>query len=214
MKADTSQKSHHDEEETKEKRSFFSSINIPWREKTDRKTELIKREKPSLQSSHSLDSSRTTEKGDSLQPLWITLALQKQKGFREQQSTREERKQAKEAKLVEKQSKNSSGVISPTDNKEPSSFQRLQKPPVKEEEKKPDTILSRFERREQLKKSNTLPNSVTVEISDSTCSTPSVKEITKKFPSSDSAQVSTEPAWLALAKRKAKAWSDCPQIIK
>ncbi|KAK6493093.1 cancer-related regulator of actin dynamics-like protein isoform X1 [Huso huso] len=214
MKADASQKSRHDEEETKEKRSFFSSINIPWREKTDRKTELIKREKPSLQSSHSLDSSRTTEKGDSLQPLWITLALQKQKGFREQQSTREERKQAKEAKLVEKQSKNSSGVISPTDNKEPSSNQRLQKPPVKEEEKKPDTILSRFERREQLKKSNTLPNSVTVEISDPTCSTPSVKEVTKKFPSSDSAQVSTEPAWLALAKRKAKAWSDCPQIIK
>ncbi|XP_041081167.1 LOW QUALITY PROTEIN: capping protein inhibiting regulator of actin dynamics-like [Polyodon spathula] len=214
MKADASQKSQHDEEETKEKRSFFSSINIPWREKTDRKTELIRREKPSLQSRHSLDSSRITEKGDSPQPLWITLAQQKQKGFREQQSTREERKQAKEAKLVEKQSKNNGGVISPTDNKEPSSNQRLQKPPVKEEEKKPDTILSRFERREQLKKSNTLPNSVTVEISDSTCSTPSVKEVNKRFPNSDSAQVSTEPAWLALAKRKAKAWSDCPQIIK
>lgn len=31
------------EEEPKEKRSFFPSINIPWREKADRKTELIKR---------------------------------------------------------------------------------------------------------------------------------------------------------------------------
>lgn len=31
------------EEEPKEKRSFFPSINIPWREKVDRKTELIKR---------------------------------------------------------------------------------------------------------------------------------------------------------------------------
>lgn len=31
------------EEEPKEKRSFFPSINIPWREKTDRKAELIKR---------------------------------------------------------------------------------------------------------------------------------------------------------------------------
>lgn len=31
------------DEEPKEKRSFFPSINIPWREKTDRKTELIKK---------------------------------------------------------------------------------------------------------------------------------------------------------------------------
>lgn len=31
------------EEELKEKRSFFPSINIPWREKVDRKTELIRR---------------------------------------------------------------------------------------------------------------------------------------------------------------------------
>ncbi|XP_033889932.3 capping protein inhibiting regulator of actin dynamics-like isoform X1 [Acipenser ruthenus] len=217
IKADASQKSRHDEEEMKEKRSFFPSINIPWREKTDRKTELIRREKPSLHSRHSLDSCKTTEKGDSPQPLWITLALQKQKGFREQQSSREERKQAKEARLVEKQLKDSvrecdsSVVISPTDKKGGSYNQGLQKPPVQDEEKKPDTILTRFERREQLKKSNTLPNSVTVEISDSASLAPSV---TKRFSSSDAAQVSTEPAWLALAKRKAKAWSDCPQIIK
>lgn len=55
---------------------------------------------------------------------------------------------------------------------------------------------------------------VAVEIADSTPSPPAVKEVSKRFPSSDSPQVSTEPAWLALAKRKAKAWSDCPQIIK
>lgn len=53
-----------------------------------------------------------------------------------------------------------------------------------------------------------------VEIADSTPSPPAVKDVSKRFPSSDSSQVSTEPAWLALAKRKAKAWSDCPQIIK
>lgn len=40
-----------------------------------------------------------------MQPLWITLALQKQKGFREQQATREEKKQAREAKQAEKLSK-------------------------------------------------------------------------------------------------------------
>ena len=53
-----------------------------------------------------------------------------------------------------------------------------------------------------------------VEIADSTSLPPAVKEVSKRFSSSDSPQVCTEPAWLALAKRKAKAWSDCPQIIK
>lgn len=45
------------------------------------------------------------EKMESAQPLWITLALQKQKGFREQQATREERRQAREAKQAEKLAK-------------------------------------------------------------------------------------------------------------
>ncbi|XP_066576014.1 capping protein inhibiting regulator of actin dynamics isoform X1 [Amia ocellicauda] len=208
------QKKQQEEEEPKEKRSFFPSINIPWREKTDRKTELIRREKPALQSRHSLDSSRVSEKGESSQPLWITLALQKQKGFREQQMSREERKQMREAKLVEKQAKENTGLTSPSDNKGSSNNTVEPKPPAQEEEKKPDSLLSRFERREQLKKSNTLPNSVTVEISDPTSPAPAVKDVAKRFPTSDSPQVSTEPAWLALAKRKAKAWSDCPQIIK
>lgn len=64
-------------------------------------------EKPVLQSRHSLDGSKLAEKGEPAQPLWITLALRKQKGFREQQATREERKQAREAKQAEKFSKDS-----------------------------------------------------------------------------------------------------------
>uniref|UniRef100_A0AAQ5ZF73 DUF4592 domain-containing protein n=1 Tax=Amphiprion ocellaris TaxID=80972 RepID=A0AAQ5ZF73_AMPOC len=148
-------------------------------------------EKPSLQSRHSLDSAKVQDKEAG--PLWITLALQKQKGFREQQQNREERRSQREAKLAEKQ---------------------LQVTPTPEEPKRPDSLLGRFDRREHLKKANTLPSSVTVEIADSTPSPPAVKEVSKRFPSSDSPQVSTEPAWLALAKRKAKAWSDCPQIIK
>uniref|UniRef100_A0A3B5B743 Capping protein inhibiting regulator of actin dynamics n=1 Tax=Stegastes partitus TaxID=144197 RepID=A0A3B5B743_9TELE len=157
-------------------------------------------EKPSLQSRHSLDSARVQEKEAG--PLWITLALQKQKGFREQQQNREDRRSQREAKLAEKQSKGS-GSTSPSS-----------KPQTPEEPKRPDSLLGRFDRREHLKKANTLPSSVTVEIADSTPSPPAVKEVSKRFPSSDSPQVSTEPAWLALAKRKAKAWSDCPQIIK
>ncbi|GAA6103088.1 capping protein inhibiting regulator of actin dynamics isoform X1 [Tachysurus ichikawai] len=201
------------DDEPKEKKSFFPSISIPWREKADRRTELIRREKPSLQSRHSLDSSRTQERETG--PLWITLALQKQKGFREQQQSREERKNQREAKLAEKQARDreSGGIVSPTEGKGNgnSSTPKAQTP---EENKRPDTLLTRFERRDNLKKANTLPTSVTVEIADSTPSPPAAKDITKRFPPSDTPQVSTEPAWLALAKRKAKAWSDCPQIIK
>ncbi|XP_007550720.1 capping protein inhibiting regulator of actin dynamics isoform X1 [Poecilia formosa] len=202
------------EEEPKEKRSFFPSINIPWREKADRKAELIRREKPSLQARHSLDSARVQEKEAG--PLWITLALQKQKGFREQQQTREDRRSQREAKLAEKHAreKDSVALVSPTDGRESGGTSPSSKPQTPEEPKRPDSLQGRFDRRDPLKKASTLPSSVTVEISDSTPSPPAVKDVSKRFPSSDSPQVSTEPAWLALAKRKAKAWSDCPQIIK
>ncbi|XP_038136652.1 capping protein inhibiting regulator of actin dynamics isoform X2 [Cyprinodon tularosa] len=202
------------EEEPKEKRSFFPSINIPWREKSDRKAELIRREKPSLQARHSLDSAKVQEKEAG--PLWITLALQKQKGFREQQQTREERRSQREAKLAEKQARERHGIglVSPTGGKESWGTSPSFKPQIPGEPKRPDSLLGRLERRDPLKKASTLPSSVTVEISDSTPSPPAVKDVSKRFPSSDSPQVSTEPAWLALAKRKAKAWSDCPQIIK
>uniref|UniRef100_A0A674ING7 Capping protein inhibiting regulator of actin dynamics n=1 Tax=Terrapene triunguis TaxID=2587831 RepID=A0A674ING7_9SAUR len=193
-----------EEEETREKKSFFPSITMPWREKADKKPEPLKKEKPVLQSRHSLDGSKLMEKVESAQPLWITLALQKQKGFREQQATREERRQAREAKQAEKLAK---------DNW-PGSETQASKPTPQEDEKKIEMAVSRLERREQLKKSNTLPTSVTVEISDSVPSTPLAKEVTKRFSTPDANPVSTEPAWLALAKRKAKAWSDCPQIIK
>lgn len=68
-------------------------------------------EKPSLQSRHSLDSSRVQEKDKETGPLWITLALQKQKGFREQQQSRDERRSQREAKLAEKQSRDSVGTF-------------------------------------------------------------------------------------------------------
>nr|XP_040040697.1 capping protein inhibiting regulator of actin dynamics isoform X2 [Gasterosteus aculeatus aculeatus] len=196
------------EEEPKEKRSFFPSINIPWREKTDQKTEL-KKDKPSLQSRHSLDGSKAQEKEAG--PLWITLALQKQKGFREQQQNREDRRSHRENKAPEKQTRDRDSVAPPSPTESKGSSAPPPKPPTPEEPRRPDSLLGRFERREHLKKANTLPSSVTVEIADSTPSPPAV---TKRFPSGDPQQVSTEPAWLALAKRKAKAWSDCPQIIK
>ncbi|XP_070805223.1 capping protein-inhibiting regulator of actin dynamics [Pituophis catenifer annectens] len=208
--------SKNEEEESREKKSFFPSITMPWREKAEKKPEPLKKERPVLQSRHSIDGSKVMEKGETAQPLWITLALQKQKGFREQQATREERRQAREAKQAEKLAKENASVNNQADNKSNnvSRSNVLQKSTGPEEEKKMETATSRFERREQFKKSNTLPSSVTVEITDSLSSSPLAKEVTKRFSTPDANPVSTEPAWLALAKRKAKAWSDCPQIIK
>uniref|UniRef100_A0A8C5WVB2 Capping protein inhibiting regulator of actin dynamics n=1 Tax=Laticauda laticaudata TaxID=8630 RepID=A0A8C5WVB2_LATLA len=208
--------SKNEEEESREKKSFFPSITMPWREKAEKKPEPSKKERPVLQSRHSIDGSKVMEKGETVQPLWITLALQKQKGFREQQATREERRQAREAKQAEKLAKENASINNQADNKSNnvSRSNVLQKSTGPEEEKKTEMSTSRFERREQLKKSNTLPSSVTVEITDSLSSSPLAKEVTKRFSTPDANPVSTEPAWLALAKRKAKAWSDCPQIIK
>lgn len=147
-------------------------------------------EKPSLQSRHSLDSSRVQEKDKETGPLWITLALQKQKGFREQQQTRDERRSQREAKLAEKQTRDSVctrftespppqkshhrslishepkslpqvPLMSPTESKGCPSSSPSSKPQTPDEPKRPDSLLGRFERREQMKKANTLPSSVT-----------------------------------------------------
>uniref|UniRef100_A0A8D0CYE3 Capping protein inhibiting regulator of actin dynamics n=1 Tax=Sander lucioperca TaxID=283035 RepID=A0A8D0CYE3_SANLU len=68
-------------------------------------------EKPSLQSRHSLDSAKVQEKETG--PLWITLALQKQKGFREQQQNREDRRSHRAEKLAEKQARERDSVCAP-----------------------------------------------------------------------------------------------------
>uniref|UniRef100_A0A9L0K7P3 Capping protein inhibiting regulator of actin dynamics n=1 Tax=Equus asinus TaxID=9793 RepID=A0A9L0K7P3_EQUAS len=203
------------EEEVETERRFASPAPSATRqEKPSQTPEAGRKEKPVLQSRHSLDGSKLAEKGETAQPLWITLALQKQKGFREQQATREERKQAREAKQAEKLSKENASVSPQPGSSSVSRPGSLHKSTTQPEEKQLETAVSRLERREQLKKANTLPTSVTVEISDSAPPAPLVKEVTKRFSTPDAAPVSTEPAWLALAKRKAKAWSDCPQIIK
>ncbi|ELK03684.1 hypothetical protein PAL_GLEAN10016120 [Pteropus alecto] len=214
-----------EEEMETERKPTSPALSAVQQEKPPQTPEVGRREKPVLQSRHSLDGSKLVEKVESAQPqpLWVTLALQKQKGFREQQATREERKQARETKQAEKLPREnvsvslqpgSSSVSRAGSLHKVSAQPEEKKPEEKPEEKKPETAVSRLERREQLKKANTLPTSVTVEISDSAPPAPLVKEVTKRFSTPDVAPVSTEPAWLALAKRKAKAWSDCPQIIK
>ncbi|XP_063096563.1 capping protein-inhibiting regulator of actin dynamics isoform X2 [Cavia porcellus] len=201
------------EEEALERKPISPPLTATQLERLSHTPEAARKEKPVLQSRHSLDGSKLAEKVETAQPLWITLALQKQKGFREQQATREERKQAREAKQAEKLSKDNASISAQPGSSSVRRTGSLHKSSAQPDEK-PETAVSRLERREQLKKANTLPASVTVEISDSAPPAPLVKEVPKRFSTPDAAPVSTEPAWLALAKRKAKAWSDCPQIIK
>jgi len=137
-------------------------------EKPSQTPEAARKEKPVLQSRHSLDGSKLAEKVETVQPLWITLALQKQKGFREQQATREEKKQAREAKQAEKLAKENVSVGPQPGSSSVSRAGSLHKPTAQPEEKKPETAASRLERREQLKKANTLPTSVTGRESRST----------------------------------------------
>ncbi|XP_053314591.1 capping protein-inhibiting regulator of actin dynamics isoform X2 [Spea bombifrons] len=197
-----------EENETKDQKCSFPSI--PWRERCDKRPDQINRERPVLQSRHSLDGSRLMDQIESAQPLWITLALQKQKGFREQQASRDERRQAREAKQADKLAKENTSSVQTGVYRSRSGS--LQKPPATEEKK--ETVVTRLQRREQLQKSNTLPTSATVEMSETIPGPPLGKDIPKRFSTPDAAPVSSEPAWLALAKRKSKAWSDCPQIIK
>ncbi|KAM4049703.1 capping protein-inhibiting regulator of actin dynamics isoform 2-T4 [Anomaloglossus baeobatrachus] len=202
--------SKHSEILEREKTDNTNLPSIPWREKVDKRPDKIGRERPVLQSRHSLDGTRLMEKVESAQPLWITLALQKQKGFREQQASREERRQAREAKQADKLGKEITSSVQAGEYRSRSGS--LQKP-VPQEEKKCETVVTRLQRREQLQKSNTLPTSVTVEITE-TVAVPHAKDLPKRFSTPDATPASSEPAWLALAKRKSKAWSDCPQIIK
>lgn len=151
-------------------------------------------EKPSLQSRHSLDSARVQEKEAG--PLWITLALQKQKGFREQQQNRDDRRSHRESKVAEKHARERDSVcdresthvllflligqclkvffissyckyrlqvtlVSPTGSRGSGGTSPSSKPQTPEEPKRPDSLLGRFERRDHLKKANTLPSSVT-----------------------------------------------------
>ncbi|XP_075052103.1 capping protein-inhibiting regulator of actin dynamics [Mixophyes fleayi] len=189
-------------------KTCFSSIAL--REKAEKRPENIGIDRPILQSRHSFDGTRLMEKVESAQPLWITMALQKQKEFREKHATREERQQAREAKKEDKLAKKNASSIQTGEYRSRSGS--LQKP-VPQEEKKCDSPVTRLQRREQLQKSNTLPTSVTVEITE-TVPVTLAKDLPKRFSTPDAIPVSSEPAWLALAKRKSKAWSDCPQFIK
>lgn len=55
-------------------------------------------------------------------------------------------------------------LVSPTDSKGSGSTSPSSKPQTPEEPKRPESLLGKFERREHLKKANTLPSSVTGKI--------------------------------------------------
>ncbi|XP_075446624.1 CRACD-like protein isoform X2 [Ascaphus truei] len=140
-----------------------------------------------------------------VQPAWITLALQKQRGLKEEQPPTEEKLVYQEA---EKQNKDKERtevylrqqvdlVQNKTTNSAAPIFPELHGQETKAELK------------EQRQRANTLSLPV------SATSSSLLEEKDEKTPvKRASRSVTDQPSWMELAKKKSQAWSDMPQIIK
>uniref|UniRef100_A0A2K5PK39 DUF4592 domain-containing protein n=1 Tax=Cebus imitator TaxID=2715852 RepID=A0A2K5PK39_CEBIM len=132
-----------EEEEATKRKPASPPLPAAQQVKPSQTPEAGRKEKPMLQSSHSLDGSKLTEKVETAQPLWITLALQKQKRFREQQATWEERRQAREARQPEKFSKENVDVSPQPGSSSVSRAGSLHKS-APSEDQRPETAVSRL----------------------------------------------------------------------
>ncbi|XP_055492525.1 CRACD-like protein isoform X5 [Leucoraja erinacea] len=155
------------------------------------------------------DNGSVTE--DSAIPAWVTMARQKQKGYQEQYIGKEAKVPTKEVKAVtEKQEIEKEATNTPVDSKStPSKSSTLGKP----------TQESRVELKpclaEPQKKASPKTSPVTVnKHSSSTTQNTADKDGKDQHSKDKISPSSNQPSWMELAKKKAKAWSDMPQIIK
>ncbi|XP_032879113.1 CRACD-like protein isoform X4 [Amblyraja radiata] len=155
------------------------------------------------------DNGSVTE--DSAIPAWVTMARQKQKGYQEQYIGKEAKVPTKEVKAVtEKQEIEKEAPNTPIDSKStPSKSSTLGKP----------TQESRLELKpclaEPQKKASPKTSPVTVnKHSSSTTQNTADKDGKDQHSKDKISPSSNQPSWMELAKKKAKAWSDMPQIIK
>ncbi|XP_010225801.1 PREDICTED: uncharacterized protein LOC104580051 [Tinamus guttatus] len=129
----------------------------------------------------------------SSEPAWVSMAKLKQKGFQGHPL-------AKEHKAEDK-------ALTNTDRKEPASENVLRKsmPPT----------LSSQEKKQQMKTSVSAAAGKVGPIAQEASVIPAIEKETR--PSSNLPMTScspVEPPWLSLAKKKAKAWSEMPQIVQ
>ncbi|XP_055499979.1 capping protein-inhibiting regulator of actin dynamics isoform X2 [Leucoraja erinacea] len=135
------------------------------------------------------------------EPVWISLARQKQKGFQDQYSTTEEKTHLLEDKSpIPKQETTKHLMKQARDKEPPTSFQNMEMKINKTEDQLPRITAPPMLGPHLQPK----PQACGMGIRD-------------KRPISNTklAPLSTvEPPWLAIAKKKAKAWSDMPQTVQ
>ncbi|XP_060682204.1 CRACD-like protein isoform X2 [Hemiscyllium ocellatum] len=165
-------------------------------------------EKGQLFDKHTQDNGSSTEA--SSVPAWVTMARQKQKGYQVQHFSKQNKMSAQETKAttdgngVNKETLKSSTELKSNHHKSSSS--------CKPQECKLELKSSVAEPHQNV---SPIPSPVTVNKHSSASSQKTNDKDWRDQHNKDKASSSSsQPSWMELAKKKAKAWSDMPQIIK
>ncbi|XP_072433133.1 uncharacterized protein [Chiloscyllium punctatum] len=165
-------------------------------------------EKGQLFDKHIQDNGSSTEA--SSVPAWVTMARQKQKGYQVQHFGKQDKMPAQETKAtadgkgVDKETLKSSTELKSNHHKSSSS--------CKPQECKLELKSSVAEPHQNV---SPIPSPVTVNKHSSASSQKTNDKDWRDQHNKDKASSSSsQPSWMELAKKKAKAWSDMPQIIK
>ncbi|XP_041055479.1 CRACD-like protein isoform X3 [Carcharodon carcharias] len=176
---------------------------------TEKKSSVSKNSERGL-----LFEKHTQDNGSSIEgcsvPAWVTMARQKQKGYHVQHYSKEDKMPAQEAKAIaNRKAMDKETLKSPTDLKsghlKPLSSCKAQdcKLELKSSVAEPQQRVS------------PIPSPVTVnKHSLATPQNTSDKDGRDQYGKDKTSPSSSQPSWMELAKKKAKAWSDMPQIIK
>ncbi|XP_038674210.1 CRACD-like protein isoform X2 [Scyliorhinus canicula] len=155
---------------------------------------------------HTQDNGSSTE--DSSIPAWVTMARQKQKGYHVQHYGKADTMPAQEAKTVgDRKAVDKEILKSPTKLK---NNHHKSSPPCKPQDSKQE-----LKSTEPQQKVSPIPSPVTANRhSLATPQSASDKDGKDQHSKEKTSPSSSQPSWMELAKKKAKAWSDMPQIIK
>ncbi|XP_078258266.1 CRACD-like protein isoform X2 [Rhinoraja longicauda] len=155
------------------------------------------------------DNGSLTE--DSMVPAWVTMARQKQKGYQEQYIGKEAKVPTKEVKAVtEKQEIEKEATNTPIDSKSTHSKSSTSGKPTQECRVEQKPCLAEPQKKASPKTSPVIVNKHSSSVTQNTGDKDGKDQHSKDKMSPSSNQ----PSWMELAKKKAKAWSDMPQIIK
>ncbi|XP_067889434.1 CRACD-like protein isoform X3 [Heterodontus francisci] len=147
---------------------------------------------------------------DSSVPAWVTMARQKQKGYHVQHVGKEDKMPAQEIKTIaDRKGMDKETIKPPTEFK---SSQHKSPSSCKAQDCKLELKSSMAEPQQKV---SPIPSPVTVNKPlSATSQNTNDKDGREQHSKDKTSPSSSQPSWMELAKKKAKAWSDMPQIIK